>query len=306
MICTAQGFIGSLWTMVTDLHDWLVKRGALDKVAAGFSAEDLRAPGVLPEVSASAPLMVLCSPHPDDEVITGILPYRLRREGWRVVNLAVTLGSDPLRRTARREELRACCERLGFEMDVCGSDGFERVRLDTRRTDPEHWHKMVGEIAERLRALQPTVVAFPHSEDHHPTHIAVSGLVRQALVRAFSNRPLWCVETEFWAPMVAPDLLVEADTAGLADILEALLCHSGELSRHPYHLRLPGWMEDSVRRASELLQGMGAEALPMSFGTLYRRYPWGRSQREPETTHEPLILRTDDAAADAFPPLAQP
>ena len=42
--------------------------------------------------------VLICSPHPDDEVLTGALALRLsQEESATIYNLAVTLGSDPAR-----------------------------------------------------------------------------------------------------------------------------------------------------------------------------------------------------------------
>ncbi len=42
-----------------------------------------------------APIALIMSPHPDDECIMGGLPLRLMREaGFRIINVAVTLGSN--------------------------------------------------------------------------------------------------------------------------------------------------------------------------------------------------------------------
>src|SRR5438874_720108 len=63
------------------------------------------------EISSDAPKVLLFSPHPDDEVITGALPLKLLRDAkWNVINVAVTLGSKPERKPERLEELRCCCE----------------------------------------------------------------------------------------------------------------------------------------------------------------------------------------------------
>jgi hypothetical protein len=52
----------------------------------------LPAPGKAPRrapAAPGAPVALLFSPHPDDEVLTGLLPLRLQREaGARVVNVA--------------------------------------------------------------------------------------------------------------------------------------------------------------------------------------------------------------------------
>ena len=36
--------------------------------------------------------------------------------GWRVINVAVTQGSNRARRDARWTELQQCCEYIGFEL----------------------------------------------------------------------------------------------------------------------------------------------------------------------------------------------
>jgi hypothetical protein len=46
--------------------------------------------------------------------------------------------------------------------------------------------------------------------------------------------------------------------------------HAGEVARNPYHLTLPAWMMDNVRRGSELVSGPGAAAPGFAFAALYR------------------------------------
>ncbi|MBC8095239.1 MAG: PIG-L family deacetylase, partial [Akkermansiaceae bacterium] len=63
-----------------------------------------------PATKADAPVALLFSPHPDDECIVGGLALRLMREaGLRVINVAVTLGSNAARQLPRREELQKAC-----------------------------------------------------------------------------------------------------------------------------------------------------------------------------------------------------
>ena len=57
----------------------------------------------------------------------------------------------------------------------------------------------------------------------------------------------------------------------MAILLAGLRQHVGEVSRNPYHLRLPGWLSDNVRRGSEILAGAGSTAADFAYGTLYRR-----------------------------------
>ncbi len=48
----------------------------------------------------------------------------------------------------------------------------------------------------------------------------------------------------------------------------------GEVGRNPYHLRLPAWMIDNVRRGTELVGGQGGASPGFVFATLYRLRAW--------------------------------
>src|SRR4026208_1157300 len=77
-----------------------------------------------------APKALIFSPHPDDEVIIGALPLRLRRElGWNVLNVAVTQGSNTVRRGERWKELQGCCEYIGFGLLAPIENGLDGITL---------------------------------------------------------------------------------------------------------------------------------------------------------------------------------
>jgi len=46
------------------------------------------------------------------------------------------------------------------------------------------------------------------------------------------------------------------------------------VGRNPYHLFMPAWMADNVRRGSELVGGQGGEVPDFRFATLYRLRAW--------------------------------
>jgi LmbE family N-acetylglucosaminyl deacetylase len=216
--------------------------------------------------AADAPVALLISPHPDDEVITGALPLRLQREaGARIVNVAVTLGSNPARREPRRRELQNACALLGWEVEVLDWTGL-------RPDDPEIKPKAEA-LAEIIRRLKPRWIFYPHLADAHPTHRAISQLARAALNHFPPSAPPWRIETEYWQPHPTPNLLVECAPDSLALLVAALCCHQGEIARNPYHLTLPAWMADNVRRGAELVSGPGQSAPGFKFGTLYHVEP---------------------------------
>ncbi len=74
--------------------------------------------------------------------------------------------------------------------------------------------------------------------------------------------------------------MIESSVADAADLVAALSLHAGEVRRNPYHLRLPAWMVDNVRRGGELVGSQGGEPPPFTFATLYRLRQWRHGRYE--------------------------
>lgn len=232
--------------------------------------------------------VLVCSPHPDDEALTGALPLRLSREGdVSVCNMAITLGSDQARKEARKRELEAACEVLNFDLLLASEPlGLEHVTAFCRGQDPVGWQRMVGLVFDHLHEYQPDMVLMPHDRDTHSTHIGVHFLVLAALMKYSQevDKGFTVIETEFWHPMKDPNLLVGVKPDDVALLVTALSCHKGEIARNPYHLRLPARLMDTVRRGAELIGGRRQKAPDFVFGELYRiSYLkdgfWSRSQK---------------------------
>jgi LmbE family N-acetylglucosaminyl deacetylase len=230
---------------------------------------------------ADAPRALIFSPHPDDECIIGGLALRLQREaGMRVVNVAVTQGSNKARQAARWNELTAACEFLDFGLIRTAANGLQKINVKTRTDDPAHWQTCVDVIARIVEEQRPAAVFFPHDADWNSTHIGTHYLLMDALGRQSAGFTCHVVETEFWGAMATPNLMVESSVRDLAEMLTALSFHAGEVKRNPYHLLVPAWMQDNVRRGGELVGGQGGAAPDFSFCTLYRLRKWsgGRLQ----------------------------
>jgi len=247
-------------------------------------------PGVLatpalPHVAAGAPVCLLFSPHPDDEAITGGLPWRLRREdGWRVINVAVTLGSQQTRRAARWAELSACCAYLGFDLLSASGEpvqGLERIVPMTAQAEPAHWRAAVRRVADLMVLHQPRIVVCPHANDGHATHTGTHRLVMDALRLAGDAVRPHVLLTEYWNTQPDPGLMVELSTADMAELVAALSLHAGEVARNPYHLTLPASCIDAVRRGSERVGVPGAAIPGFCFATLYGWQRWTGVQSEP-------------------------
>jgi LmbE family N-acetylglucosaminyl deacetylase len=222
-----------------------------------------------------APRVLIFSPHPDDECIIGGLALRLLREaGMRVINVAVTQGSRADRQAARWDELQAACDYLGFDLIATAPRGLEKINVKTRTADAAHWQHAVDTIAAILADQQPAVVFFPHDTDWNSTHVGTHHLLLDALGRQPAGFSTVAIETEFWGAMASPNLMVESSVDDVAHMITALSFHVGEVQRNPYHLLVPPWMQDNVRRGTELVGGQGGVAPDFTFCTLYRLRRW--------------------------------
>ena len=235
-------------------------------------------PPVLTQVSDDAPVCLIFSPHPDDEVIAGALPWRLRSEaGWRVINIAVTLGSDVGRRAARWQELARCCAHLGFELrSATGTPGvaLERVPPFAAAAGGAQRHVDVDRLSTLIQQYRPRVVVCPHAWDGHPAHIGTHDLVLAALRRAAPHWRLHMLFSEYWNTQLDPALMLPLDRQQVAILVAALGLHTGEVARNPYHLSLPAWFIDSARRGSERVGPAGGPTTGAVFAALYGWSCW--------------------------------
>jgi LmbE family N-acetylglucosaminyl deacetylase len=238
-------------------------------------------PARMPKIPEGAPKALFFAPHPDDECIVGALAVRLMREAkMNLINVAVTQGSKRERQAERLQELKAACEYIGFGLVTTGPNGLEKINPKTRQADPAHWTACVKITADILAQHQPRVILFPHDQDWNSTHIATHFLVMDALKQMPSGFECYVVETEFWGQMTDPNLMAEISEQDLADMITATTFHVGEVKRNPYHLLLPAWMLDNVRRGSELVGGQGGVAPDFTFAALYRLRKWHQGRIE--------------------------
>lgn len=232
-------------------------------------------PLVRPEIKPDAPNVLFFAPHPDDESIAGGLALRLLREAkWNVVNVAVTQGSNKERQAPRLAELKDACNYIGFGLEQTAPNGLEKVTPATRANDQKVWNSMVQVINALLMRYQPKVIFFPHDADWNATHIGTHFLVMDALKTMPKTFETYCAETEFWRVNDQPNLHVEYGAEDVAALVTATSFHVGEVERNPYHLSLPAWLMDNVRRGAEIVGGQGGAAPDFVFGQLFRVRKW--------------------------------
>jgi len=263
-------------------------------MASGASASDiiadtltlLRRSVVVPPIAVSAlsttmpardisrPCALILSPHPDDECLVGALPLRLHHEGWQIINIAVTLGSNEQRWSARQAELAKSCATLGFECLLPQENGFSAVTSATRSEDAATWEKMTTRLSDIIAALEPKAIFMPHAHDAHSSHIGTHWLGMDALAKQSAAFTTAVVQTEYWHPHEEPNLMVGLRAEDAAKLLTALSCHSGENARNPFDARFPAYLIDNVRRGSERVGGKGGPSASMDFAMLYKFGVW--------------------------------
>ena len=165
-----------------------------------------------------------------------------------------------------------------------------------RRTeDPASWARDAQALAAIIARHAPRAVFVPHDDDWNQTHRGTHQLVVDALAALGPALELHVVETEFWRAMSTPNRLVELDTETLAALVAALARHVGEVRRNPFHVSLPAWMIDNVRRGAELVLGQGQSAPPFLFATLYRVRRWRAGGFEPPAAGRAVAMADDVA-----------
>lgn len=251
-----------------------------------------------PKPEDGAPVVAICSPHPDDECIVGALALRLRREaGYRVVNVAVTLGSLKDRQAGRLDELSAACGYLGFNLVCAGGRGLDGINSATRGNDPAGWRRAVDVLAGIFSDVKPAVVLVPHFGDRHPTHVGTHLLAIDALSALPRRFSCIVAESEYWQPMASPNIMVEVSDVDASDIVAAISFHRGEVSRNPYHVGLPSWMHDNVRRGSEIVGSAGGQAPDFTFAVLYRLRKWGDQGMKDDLFQGRMLSAKENAGA---------
>jgi len=227
------------------------------------SSNNVQASQLLPLVKPSGlsehPTIVILAPHPDDECLMAGAALRMQEE-WdaQVIVIPYGYGSNIARRNSRAQELADAVSVLGFTV----FDPRKNTRLE-----------VITEIEflEAMTKLKPEIIFSPHARDFHPAHIGAHDVVERFIQQTTGKKPLW-LQTEYWQAMESPQLFIPLRPDHVIQIGEALMKHVGEVSRNPYHLRLPAWYIDQARRAQEIMPGAspGVISDQYLFGQLFR------------------------------------
>ena len=211
-----------------------------------------------------APRVLVFAPHPDDECMNSLAVRFMTECGFEIVDVAVTLGSNVARRKGRLVELKDACNFMGWKIAKLA---FDRINPKAR-TDKKYWSECVDKTVALIEKMKPAVIIAPHIDDWNKTHIGTSMLVSDALAK--SSWKGVRIEAELWQAMETPNLLIEVSDGHLSAQIGALSCHTKEVERNPYHLNLPAYYTDNVRRGAEIVGGQGGDAPSFQFGQIYR------------------------------------
>jgi LmbE family N-acetylglucosaminyl deacetylase len=151
----------------------------------------------------------------------------LRDAGWRVVNLACSLGREA-DRARRRVELEQACRLAGLELEI--PQGLPPIGADDDLALAQSVLSAV--IADAAQDLEAQLIVGPSPHDVHPGHEVVGRAIRDAVEARGSpmNVMFWGV----WGELPVPNVLVPFDTDRLAEIQHALAAHAGELQRNRF------------------------------------------------------------------------
>ena len=175
------------------------------------------------------------------------------------------------------------------------------MQVAHRRGDPAHWAANVQHVAKLIEHHQPSAIVCPHAQDGHPVHMGTHWLVVDALRLLAPKAPVHLLLAEYWNTQLQPRLMVQASPAQVGHMLCALVQHTGEVARNPYHLTLPAWLMDGVRRGAERVGAPGSAAPHFDFAALYgwQLFQAGRLRKQHAT-----VLASEQSAAALFTPAA--
>lgn len=215
-----------------------------------------------------APVVVSVAPHPDDEILgSGATLMALRDAGWRVVNLACSLGRAA-DRERRREELIGACRTARFQLVIAdrappieATDDLALAQAELRRA-----------IADAVTQTGARLLVGPSPHDGHHGHEVVGRAICDAVES--HARPCQVMFWALWGELPLPNLFVPFDASRLAELQRALAAHAGELARNPFDRLLEARAAANAVLGPERVFGFGAEGRSDSYAELLTSVAW--------------------------------
>ncbi len=235
-----------------------------------------------------SPTLLHVSPHPDDEVLgAGSTLQLMKNNGWRVVNLACSLG---------RMEDR---ERRGAELEASSLiTGIENVIIQPpiliKKTDnmQKAREQVTSALTRLLLDLKPEIVVSPQLYDGHHGHDIVAQTVQDVLQSSSPAGVVWW-QWGWWRELPHPTLYVPFGEETLARTRHAISAYTGENERNDYLTAYRGKAMMQPALGSERIFGLGSpRASEEPYAELLTESIWQGSEW---TTGNKRILNPADA-----------
>jgi LmbE family N-acetylglucosaminyl deacetylase len=208
------------------------------------------------------------APHPDDELVGAPATLMaLRDAGWRVVNLACSLGRREDRRR-RRAELAEACRMARFELAT--PEGIPPIGRDH---DLERAQRVLSAvIVELLEETAAPLIVGPSPHDGHHGHEVVGRAIRDAVQTCGGS--LRVMFWGLWADLPIPNLLVPFGARRLEEIQRLLRSHAGELARNRLDLLVENRAAANVILGPERVFGFGVGGIEHPYAELLTDVSW--------------------------------
>lgn len=175
----------------------------------------------------------------------------LRDAGFKIVNVACSLGREA-QLARRRREVAEACRRAGFRLIYLRhDDGRFFAQDDLNACEP----LLVKRVAGLIDEVSPGLIVSPSPHDRHPEHEAVGRAVVRTVLAGKEPSRLWL--WNIWSDPHFATLAVEIESARVEEIQRALSAHEGELNRNDYARLLAGRSQANTVLGPEKVFGFG-------------------------------------------------
>jgi LmbE family N-acetylglucosaminyl deacetylase len=218
-----------------------------------------------------APAVVSVSPHPDDELVGAPATLMaLRDAGWKVVNVACSLGR-PEDHDRRRAELIEACRAAGFELVI--PDGLAPIGAGNDLELAQR--RLSAAIVYVIERFDAALIVGPSPHDGHHGHEVVGRAIRDAV--EMRGAPFTVMFWGLWSELPIPNLFVGFGADRLLEIQRALRAHAGELQRNRLDRLLESRAAANAVLGPERVFGFGSPGTPHDYGELLIDVSWSPS-----------------------------
>ncbi len=184
--------------------------------------------------SIHAPSVIVISPHPDDDVIGMGGKMALMAKSHKVITLYMTDGCGSLRKDAKDQISSKRKQEALSALSIVGADGafFLEARSSWLKQKGEEYQRLLLVIQEILQSIQPKEIYMTAPWEIHPTHLASSQIVLDALPQ---KEKISLYAYPVWGPILGKKLCYVDITEVIETKQKAIQAHYGEVSYKPYH-----------------------------------------------------------------------